>query len=167
MLVAVENRVGEEGDGFKIAMHTLDRSRPTIGAQAVGLAQGAIDAAAAYMHERKAFGTEIASFQGLRFMIADMAMKTEAARVLVYRACALIDAGDPDGELSMIGAMAKCFDRILRGCLVMTDAVQLFGGDGDTTDFPAERFIETRKPRRSTRGPIRSREWSIPKSLLG
>ena len=84
--VPVENRVGEEGDGFRIAMHTLDRSRPTIGAQAVGLAQGAIDAAAAYMHGRRAFGNEIANFQGLRFMIADMAMRTEAARALVYRA---------------------------------------------------------------------------------
>ncbi len=83
--VPVANRIGEEGEGFKIAMHTLDRSRPTIGAQAVGIAQGAIEAATRYMRERKAFGHAIADFQGLRFMVAEMAMRTEAARSLVYR----------------------------------------------------------------------------------
>ena len=134
--VPVENRIGEEGDGFKIAMHTLDRSRPTIGAQAVGIAQGAIDAASR-LHARDARRSDstIANFQGLRFMIADMAMRTEAAADLVYRACSVIDAGDPDGELSMIGAMAKCFasDTAMS---VTTDAVQLFGGYGYTHGLP-------------------------------
>jgi alkylation response protein AidB-like acyl-CoA dehydrogenase len=164
--VPVENRVGEEGDGFKIAMHTLDRSRPTIGAQAVGLAQGAIDAAASYMHERKAFGNEIASFQGLRFMIAEMAMRTEAARALVYRACSVIDAGDPDGELSMIGAMAKCFasDTAMS---VTTDAVQLFGGFGYTTDFPAERFMRDAKVTQIYEGTNQIQRVVIAKRLLG
>jgi alkylation response protein AidB-like acyl-CoA dehydrogenase len=164
--VPVENRVGEEGDGFKIAMHTLDRSRPTIGAQAVGLAQGAIDAAASYMHERKAFGNEIASFQGLRFMIAEMAMRTEAARALVYRACSIIDAGDPDGELSMIGAMAKCFasDTAMS---VTTDAVQLFGGFGYTTDFPAERFMRDAKVTQIYEGTNQIQRVVIAKRLLG
>ena len=107
--VPVANLVGAEGQGFTIAMHTLDRSRPTIGAQAVGIAQGAIDHASRYLGERHAFGQPIGDFQGLRFMLADMAMRTEAARTLVYRACSVIDAGDPDGELTMVGAMAKCF----------------------------------------------------------
>jgi alkylation response protein AidB-like acyl-CoA dehydrogenase len=164
--VPVENRVGEEGDGFKIAMHTLDRSRPTIGAQAVGLAQGAIDAAASYMHERKAFGNEIATFQGLRFMIAEMAMRTEAARALVYRACSVIDAGDPDGELPMIGAMAKCFasDTAMS---VTTDAVQLFGGFGYTTDFPVERFMRDAKVTQIYEGTNQIQRVVIAKRLLG
>ena len=107
--VPLENRIGDEGQGFYIAMATLDRSRPTIGAQAVGIAQGAIDHAARYAKERSQFGHPIAEFQGLQFMLADMAMKTEAARQLVYKACALVDEGDPRGELTMAGAMAKCF----------------------------------------------------------
>jgi alkylation response protein AidB-like acyl-CoA dehydrogenase len=164
--VPVENRVGEEGDGFKIAMHTLDRSRPTIGAQAVGIAQGAIDAAASYMHERKAFGSEIATFQGLRFMIAEMAMRTEAARTLVYRACNVIDAGDPDGELSMVGAMAKCFASDT-AMAVTTDAVQLFGGYGYTTDFPVERFMRDAKVTQIYEGTNQIQRVVIAKRLLG
>src|SRR5664279_1462295 len=107
--VPASNLIGEEGMGFTIAMHTLDRSRPTIGAQAVGIAQGAIDYAAGYMQERTAFGKPIADLQGLRFMLAEMAMRNEAARTLVYRACSLVDNGDPEDELTMMGAMAKCF----------------------------------------------------------
>ena len=106
--VPASHRIGEEGQGFTIAMHTLDRSRPTIGAQAVGIAQGAIDYSAAYMKQRHAFGGPIADMQGLRFMLADMAMRNEAARALVYRACAMVDH-DPAGELTIFGAMAKAF----------------------------------------------------------
>jgi alkylation response protein AidB-like acyl-CoA dehydrogenase len=98
--VPASHRIGNEGEGFLIAMHTLDRSRPTIGAQAVGIAQAAIDYAGDYMKGRFAFGKPIAELQGLRFMLADMAIRTEAARALVYRACATIDAGDPDDTLS-------------------------------------------------------------------
>jgi alkylation response protein AidB-like acyl-CoA dehydrogenase len=164
--VPVENRVGEEGQGFAIAMHTLDRSRPTIGAQAVGIAQGAIDYAAQYMKERKAFGHPIAEFQGLRFMLADMAMRTEAARTLVYRACSIIDAGDPDGELSMIGAMAKCFASDT-AMAVSTDAVQLLGGYGYTTDFPAERFMRDAKITQIYEGTNQIQRVVIAKNLLG
>ena len=142
--VPVANRIGEEGQGFYIAMHTLDRSRPTIGAQAVGIAQGAIDLAASYVKQRKQFGRAIADFQGLQFMLADMTMRTEAARTLVYRACATIDEGDPRGDLASLGAMAKCFasDTAMS---VATDAVQLLGGYGYTKDFPAERFMRDAK----------------------
>jgi alkylation response protein AidB-like acyl-CoA dehydrogenase len=164
--VPVGNRVGEEGQGFTIAMHTLDRSRPTIGAQAVGIAQGAIDYAAQYMTQRKAFGHPIADFQGLRFMLADMAMRTEAARTLVYRACSVIDGGDPDNELSMIGAMAKCFASDT-AMAVTTDAVQLLGGYGYTTDFPAERFMRDAKITQIYEGTNQIQRVVISKKLLG
>ena len=142
--VPLSHRIGEEGEGFKIAMHTLDRSRPTIGAQAVGVAQAAIEYAASYMKERKAFGGVIADLQGLRFMIADMAMKNEAARALVFHACATADAGDPDHELTYLGAAAKAFasDAAMS---ITTDSVQLLGGYGFTKDFPVERFMRDAK----------------------
>ncbi|MGD0378861.1 MAG: acyl-CoA dehydrogenase family protein [Acidimicrobiales bacterium] len=164
--VPVENRVGEEGQGFTIAMHTLDRSRPTIGAQAVGIAQGAIDYAARYMTQRNAFGQPISEFQGLRFMLADMAMRTEAARCLVYRACSVIDGGDPDNELSMMGAMAKCFASDT-AMAVTTDAVQLLGGYGYTTDFPAERFMRDAKITQIYEGTNQIQRVVISKRLLG
>jgi len=164
--VPVGNRIGVEGQGFGIAMHTLDRSRPTIGAQAVGIAQGAIDCATRYMRERSAFGQPIAEFQGLRFMLADMAMRTEAARTLVYRACSVIDAGDPDGELTMTGAMAKCFASDT-AMAVTTDAVQLLGGYGYTTDFPAERFMRDAKITQIYEGTNQIQRVVIAKRLLG
>ena len=141
--VPASHRVGEEGQGFTIAMHTLDRSRPTIGAQAVGIAQGAIDYAASYMKQRHAFGAPIADLQGLRFMLADMATRNEAARALVYRACSLID-DDPAGELTMYGAMAKAFASDT-AMAVTVDAVQLLGGYGYTKEFPVERHLRDAK----------------------
>ena len=164
--VPAANLVGEEGMGFSIAMHTLDRSRPTIGAQAVGIAQGAIDFAAGYMKERKAFGKAIADQQGLRFMLAEMAMRNEAARTLIYRACSLIDSGDPTGELTMIGAMAKCFasDTAMS---VTTDAVQLLGGYGFTKDFPFERFMRDAKITQIYEGTNQIQRIVIAKKLLG
>jgi alkylation response protein AidB-like acyl-CoA dehydrogenase len=164
--VPAANRVGEEGQGFTIAMHTLARCRPTIGAQAVGIAQGAIDEAARYMQERKAFGKPIADLQALRFMIADMAMRTEAARTLVYRACSLIDNGDPEGELSMVGAMAKCFASDT-AMAVTTDAVQLLGGYGYTKDFPVERFMRDAKITQIYEGTNQIQRVVIAKKLLG
>ncbi|HZE15543.1 MAG TPA: acyl-CoA dehydrogenase family protein, partial [Mycobacterium sp.] len=164
--VPVANRIGEEGEGFKIAMHTLDRSRPTIGAQAVGIAQGAIDAASAYLHQRSAFGQPISEFQALRFMVADMAVRTEAARTLVYRACAAIDSGDPDGELTMLGAMAKCFASDT-AMAVTTDAVQLLGGYGYTRDFPVERFMRDAKITQIYEGTNQIQRVVIAKRLLG
>jgi alkylation response protein AidB-like acyl-CoA dehydrogenase len=141
--VPVSHRIGEEGQGFTIAMHTLDRSRPGIGSQAVGLAQGAIDTAGAYMKQRQAFGGPIADLQGLRFMLADMAMRNEAARALVYRACAMVDS-DPYGELTKFGAMAKAFASDAAMAITL-DAIQLLGGYGYTKDFPVERFMRDAK----------------------
>ncbi len=163
--VPAENLVGHEGDGFRIAMHTLDRSRPSIAAQAVGIAQGAIDHARAYMKERQAFGHAIAEFQGLQFMLADMAMKTEAARALTYRACAMIDEGDPTGELGSAGAMAKCFagDTAMA---VTTDGVQLLGGYGYTSDFPMERFMRDAKITQIYEGTNQIQRVVIARSLL-
>jgi alkylation response protein AidB-like acyl-CoA dehydrogenase len=163
--VPASNRIGNEGEGFLIAMHTLDRSRPTIGAQAVGIAQAAIDYAAGYMKGRKAFGKPIADLQGLRFMIADMAIRTEAARALVYRACATIDAGDPDCNLSYLGAAAKSFasDTAMS---VATDAVQLLGGYGFTKDFPVERFMRDAKITQIYEGTNQIQRVVIAKHLL-
>ncbi|MFZ4515131.1 MAG: acyl-CoA dehydrogenase family protein [Acidimicrobiia bacterium] len=141
--IPASQRIGEEGEGFRIAMWTLDRSRPGIGAQAVGIAQGAIDAAITYLKQRQQFGKPIADQQGLRFMLADMAMRNEAARGLVYRAMELAD-DDPYGELTTVGAMAKCFAGDV-AMAVATDAVQLHGGVGYTKDFPVERYMRDAK----------------------
>jgi alkylation response protein AidB-like acyl-CoA dehydrogenase len=163
--VPATHRIGDEGQGFFIAMHTLDRSRPTIGAQAVGIAQGAIDYAATYMKGRKAFGAPISELQGLRFMLADMAMRTEAARALVYRACATIDAGDPDGTLGYLGASAKSFasDTAMS---VTTDAVQLLGGYGFTKEFPVERFMRDAKITQIYEGTNQVQRVVVAKHLL-
>jgi alkylation response protein AidB-like acyl-CoA dehydrogenase len=164
--VPVSHRVGDEGQGFYIAMHTLDRSRPTIGAQAVGIAQGALDYSIGYMKERRVFGKPIADLQGLQFMVADMAMKIEAARGLVYRACATVDEGDPRGELSKIGAMAKCFasDTAME---VTTNAVQLLGGYGYTKDFPVERMMRDAKITQIYEGTNQIQRVVIARHLLG
>ncbi len=163
--VPAANRIGEEGEGFMIAMHTLDRSRPSIAAQAVGIAQGAIDYGVGYVKERQAFGRPIAEFQGLQFMLADMAMKTEAARVLTYRACAIIDEGDPDGELNGVGAMAKAFasDTAME---VTTNGVQLLGGYGYTTEFPMERFMRDAKITQIYEGTNQIQRVVIARNLL-
>jgi alkylation response protein AidB-like acyl-CoA dehydrogenase len=163
--VPASNLLGEEGRGFTIAMHTLDRSRPGIGAQAVGIAQGAIDHAAAYIKERRAFGGRLADLQALRFMLADMAMRTEAARTLVYRACALVD-DDPVGELGRVGAMAKCLASDT-AMAVTTDAVQLFGGYGYTRDFPVERAMRDAKVTQIYEGTNQIQRVVIAKHLLG
>jgi alkylation response protein AidB-like acyl-CoA dehydrogenase len=164
--VPAANRVGEEGEGFYIAMATLDRSRPTIGAQAVGIAQGAIDEAVGYLQERRQFGRPIADLQALRFMVADMAMRMEAARGLVYKACALVDEDDPDGQLSMTGAMAKCFASDV-AMSVTTDAVQLLGGYGYTRDFPVERFMRDAKLTQIYEGTNQIQRAVIANRLLG
>ena len=159
------NRIGEVGQGFSIAMHTLDRSRPTIGAQAVGIAQGAVDFAVNYMKNRTTFGKPLAERQGLQWMIADAATQIEAARTLVYRACATVDAGDPDGDLSKLGAMAKSFasDVAMR---VTTDCVQLLGGYGYTNDFPVERFFRDAKITQIYEGTNQIQRMVIAKDLF-
>jgi alkylation response protein AidB-like acyl-CoA dehydrogenase len=164
--VPAENLVGDEGQGFYIAMGTLDRSRPGIGAQAVGIAQGAIDYAASYLRQRHQFGKPIAEFQGLQFMLADMAMKTEAARLLVHKAMALIDEGDPRNDLTMAGAMAKCFASDV-AMEVTTNGVQLLGGYGYTKEFPMERFMRDAKITQIYEGTNQIQRVVMAKRLLG
>jgi len=137
-----DRMIGDRGDGLKIALRTLDHTRITIGAQAVGIAQGALDKAVTYVKERQQFGKHIAEFQGVQFMLADMAMELEAARQLVYVAAAKSERGDRD--LSFFGAAAKCFASDV-AMKVTVDAVQLLGGMGYTRDFPVERMMRDAK----------------------
>jgi alkylation response protein AidB-like acyl-CoA dehydrogenase len=134
--------IGDRGTGFKTALATLDHTRPTIGAQAVGIAQGALEAAIAYTKERRQFRQPISDFQAVQFMLADMAMKVEAARLMVYTAAARAERGEP--ALGFISSASKCFASDV-AMEVTTDAVQLFGGYGYTTDFPVERFMRDAK----------------------
>lgn len=137
-----DRMIGAEGTGFATAMKTLDHTRVTIAAQAVGVAQGALDYALGYVQERKQFGHKIADFQGLQFMLADMGMKVEAARQLTYAAAGRSERGDKD--LTFFGAAAKAFasDTAMQ---VTTDAVQLLGGYGFTRDYPLERMMRDAK----------------------
>lgn len=134
--------IGEPGTGFKTALATLDHTRPTIGAQAVGIAAGALDAAIEYTTRRRQFGRPVSDFQGVQFMLADMAMKVEAARLMVYNAAARAERGE--ANLGFISAAAKCFASDV-AMEVTTDAVQLFGGAGYTADFPVERMMRDAK----------------------
>ena len=140
--VPKENLLGREGMGFIVAMRTFDRTRPGIGAQSVGIAQGALDEALAYAHQRHQFGRPISSFQAIQHMLADMATQIEAARALVYYAARLIDSGEKD--ISKISAMAKLFasDVAMR---VTTDAVQIFGGYGYMREYPVEKMMRDAK----------------------
>jgi alkylation response protein AidB-like acyl-CoA dehydrogenase len=160
------HRLGEVGEGFQVAMHTLDRSRPTIGAQAVGIARGALDFAIGYMQERTTFGRPIAQNQGLQWMVADAGTKIEAARTLVHKACAMVDDGDPHGELSMTGAMAKAYASDV-AMEVTTDAVQLLGGYGYTNEFPVERMMRDAKITQIYEGTNQIQRIVIAKHLLG
>jgi alkylation response protein AidB-like acyl-CoA dehydrogenase len=140
--IPADRIIGEPGTGFKTALQTLDHTRPTIGAQAVGIAQGALGKTIEYVKGRKQFGRPISQFQGVEFMIADMAMKVEAARQLVYTAAARAERGEP--KLGFISAASKCFASDV-AMSVTTDAVQLFGGAGYTRDFPVERMMRDAK----------------------
>ena len=159
------NRLGEVGQGFPIAMHTLDRSRPTIGAQAVGIARGALDFAIGYMQERTTFGRPIADNQGLQWMVADAGMKIEAARTLVHKACAMVDEGDPHGELTMTGAMAKAYASDV-AMDVTTDCVQFLGGYGYTNEFPVERMMRDAKITQIYEGTNQIQRMVIAKHLM-
>jgi alkylation response protein AidB-like acyl-CoA dehydrogenase len=140
--IPLDRMIGAEGTGFATAMTTLDHTRVTIAAQAVGIAQGALDFALGYAKERKQFGRPIAEFQGLQFMLADMGMKLEAARQLTYAAAGKSERGDAD--LTYFGAAAKCFasDAAME---ITTDAVQILGGYGYTRDYPVERMMRDAK----------------------
>jgi len=137
-----DRMIGEPGTGLQLALRTLDHTRVTIGAQAVGIAQGALDFALDYVKERQQFGKRIADFQGIQFILADMAMHLEAARQLVYVAAAKSERNDAD--LSFFGAAAKCLASDV-AMQVTTDAVQLLGGAGYTSDFPVERMMRDAK----------------------
>jgi alkylation response protein AidB-like acyl-CoA dehydrogenase len=140
--IPADRMIGAEGTGFATAMKTLDHTRVTIAAQAVGIAQGALDYAKGYVRERKQFGKPVAEFQGIQFMVADMGMKLEAARQLTYAAAGRSERGDAD--LTYFGAAAKCFasDAAME---ITTDAVQLLGGYGYTRDYPVERMMRDAK----------------------
>ncbi|WP_405167037.1 acyl-CoA dehydrogenase [Nocardia sp. NBC_01499] len=155
--------VGEPGTGFKTALQTLDHTRPTIGAQAVGLAQGALDAAIAYTKDRKQFGKAIADFQNTQFMLADMAMKIEAARLMVYTSAARAERGEKN--LGFISAAAKCFASDV-AMEVTTNAVQLFGGAGYTTDFPVERMMRDAKITQIYEGTNQIQRLVMSRALL-
>jgi alkylation response protein AidB-like acyl-CoA dehydrogenase len=140
--VPAENLIGEQNQGFKVAMGTLDRSRLGVAAQAVGISQGATDYAAAYATERRQFGKPIASFQGIQFKLAEMETRTAAARELLYRACAKVDGGEPD--LGKYSAMAKLFASDT-AMWVTTEAVQVLGGYGYVSEYPVERMMRDAK----------------------
>ncbi|WP_017540794.1 acyl-CoA dehydrogenase family protein [Nocardiopsis halophila] len=158
-----ERRASGVGEGLKIALRTLDHTRVTIGAQAVGIAQGALDAAVAYVKERKQFGKAVAEFQGVQFMLADMAMKLESARQMVYAAAAKSERGDAD--LPFFGAAAKCqaSDAAME---ITTDAVQLLGGAGYVKDFPVERMMRDAKITQIYEGTNQIQRMVMARQLL-
>src|SRR5437764_1545910 len=162
--IPVEQRLGAEGEGFRIAMATLDITRPATGSLAVGIAQAALDAAAGYAKERHQFGQPIAAFQGIQFMLADMAMATHAARLMVHHAARQVDAGIRGNTLE--ASMAKCWagDAAMK---VATDAVQIFGGYGYTREFPVERFMRDAKIMQIYEGTNQIQRMIIAKELLG
>jgi alkylation response protein AidB-like acyl-CoA dehydrogenase len=155
--------IGEPGSGFKTALRTLDHTRLTIGAQALGIAQGAVDFCTGYVKERKQFGRAIAEFQGVSFMLADMAMKTEAARALIYTAAAQSERLAP--TLTFMSAAAKCFasDTAME---VTTNGVQLLGGYGYTKDFPLERMMRDAKITQIYEGTNQIQRLVMSRSLL-
>jgi acyl-CoA dehydrogenase len=161
------NRMGPEGSqGFKLVMEAFNTSRPIVAARAVGLAQGAIDHATQFIQTRKAFGRRIADFQGLRWMIADMAMQTEAARQLTYKAAAMVDAGITGSELGSMAAMAKCFASDV-AMKVATDAVQLFGAAGVSNEYPINRYFRDAKVVQIIEGTNQIQRNIIANVLLG
>jgi alkylation response protein AidB-like acyl-CoA dehydrogenase len=146
-VIPADRMIGAEGSGFRTALATLDHTRITIAAQALGIAQGALDYAAGYVRERRQFGKAIAEFQGVQFMVADMAMKLEAARQLTYAAAARSEramAGEPIPDLTFISSACKCFASDV-AMEVTTDAVQLLGGYGYVHDYPVERMMRDAK----------------------
>ena len=161
--IPVENRLGEEGGGFRVAMRTLESSRPTIGAQAVGIAQAALDAAVGYAKERRSFDQPIASFQGIQFMLADMAMAVHVSRLAVHHTAALMDRGA--ASTAFEASVAKCLasDTAMK---VATDAVQIFGGYGYTREFPVERYMRDAKITQIYEGTNQIQRLVIARALL-
>jgi len=154
------------GGGFRAVMEAFNASRPLIGARGVGLAQGALDHAIEFVTNRTAFGQQVSEFQGVRWMLADMAIQTEAARHLVYRAASLVDSGAPASELAPVAAMAKCFasDTAMK---VATDAVQLFGAAGISSEYPINRYFRDAKVLQIIEGTNQIQRNIISNGLLG
>jgi alkylation response protein AidB-like acyl-CoA dehydrogenase len=161
--IPADRIIGEPGRGFKTALRTLDHTRLAIGAQALGIAQGALDAAIAYTKQRRQFGQRIADFQGVQFMLADMAMRIEAARHLVYAAAARAERDEPD--LTFTSSAAKVFASDT-AMAVTTDAVQLFGGYGYTKDFPVERMMRDAKITQIYEGTNQINRMVMARNLL-
>lgn len=161
--VPASARLGAEGDGLKIALSSLDGGRVNIGAIAVGVSQAALDVAVRYAGERVAFGKPIGAFEGIQFLLADMAMKTQAARLLVYDAASTIDSGQPVG---VSAAMAKCFATDT-AMAVTTDAVQALGGAGYVRDWPVERYMRDAKVGQIFEGSNQIQRIVIARGLLG
>jgi alkylation response protein AidB-like acyl-CoA dehydrogenase len=163
--VPVENLLGREGTGFITAMKTFDASRPGVGAQALGIAQGALDLSVDWAISRKQFGSPVSSFQGLRFLLADMAMQVEAARALIYATARHID-GNPKARSTIYSAMSKCFasDIAMR---VTTDAVQVFGGSGYMRDYPIEKYMRDAKITQIYEGTNQIQREEISRILIG
>ncbi|MBX6372356.1 MAG: acyl-CoA dehydrogenase, partial [Acidothermus sp.] len=155
--------IGEAGAGFALAMRTLDHTRVTIAAQAVGIAQGALDVALGYTRQRRQFGKPVAEFQGVQFMLADMAMRIDAARSLTYQAASSSQAGSQ--VLTYLGAAAKCFASDV-AMAVTTDAVQLLGGYGYTQDHPVERMMRDAKITQIYEGTNQIQRLVIARELL-
>lgn len=162
--VGDDRMIGAEGTGFETAMKTLDHTRVTIAAQAVGVAQGALDYALEYAQERTQFGKQIADFQGLQFLLADMGMKVEAARQMTYAAAGRSERGDKD--LTFFGAAAKCFASDV-AMQVTTDAVQVLGGYGYTRDYPVERMMRDAKITQIYEGTNQVQRIVMARQLLG
>ena len=167
--IPLENRIGQEGEGWMIAMKTFDKSRPTVAAQALGIAQGAFDVALEYVQEREQFGKSIASFQAIQFMLADMATQIEAARGLVYKAASKVNELTSTGknpELTRSSSMAKMFasDVAMR---VTTDAVQLLGGYGFIHEYEVERMMRDAKITQIYEGTNQIQRLIIARTLLG
>jgi alkylation response protein AidB-like acyl-CoA dehydrogenase len=161
--VPAENLLGREGEGFKIAMMTLDRTRPGIGAQALGIAQGALDLAVSYSKQRIQFGRPIADNEGIQFMLADMATKVEAARLLVYNVGEMMDRGDKD--FSRYSAMAKVYPSDI-AMEVTSDAIQILGGYGYMKEYPAERMMRDEKITQIYEGTNQIQRLVIARDLL-
>jgi alkylation response protein AidB-like acyl-CoA dehydrogenase len=161
--IPADRLIGEESEGFAYAMRTLDYSRPTIAAQALGIAQGAFEVAARYATERQQFGKPISHFEGLQFMLADMAMEIEASRLLVYRAASLVDARDP--RMTYLASVAKCYaaDTAMK---VTTDAVQVLGGYGYMREYPVERMMRDAKITQIYEGTNQIQRVVIARELL-
>jgi alkylation response protein AidB-like acyl-CoA dehydrogenase len=162
--IPADRLLGEQDRGFTYAMQAFDHTRLVVGAQAVGIAQGAIDAASAYVAERRQFGKPVGTFQGVQFMLADMVTETSAARQLVYTAAAKADRGDDDLTLYSSMAKLKAGDVAMR---VTTDAVQLHGGYGYTKDYPVERFMRDAKITQIYEGTQEIQRLVIARQLLG